>query len=236
MAPRASHSAWKSARSTWRPVSAAGRPTWWRQAQVPSGSWTELWRTPRRNDDTERVGLNWTVRSRISSKVANVSGPDRKAAMSDVLSPSTPGVMSTSRSRCTRCGCRVARAIEVAPPSDIPTTARASGAKRPTTWATSSAMEEVSSHAESWGQSECPWPGRSTARSGRSSARATVSHVWAFCPPPWTSTSSGGPSPQTRALTRRPGATSTDSRRTTGGPSNGRPASSAFSWKSENSS
>ena len=82
----ASHRAWKSARSTCRPVSAGGRPTWWRQAHVPSGSWTELWRTPRRREDSDRVGLNWMVRSRISSKVANVSGPDRKAAMSDVLS------------------------------------------------------------------------------------------------------------------------------------------------------
>ena len=119
-----------SARSTCSPGSMAGRPSWWRHVQVPSGSWTELCRTPRRSEDTERVGLNWTVRSRISSKVANVSGPDRKAAMSDVLSPVTPGVMSTSRSRGPGRGWRVARAMAVAPPRDMPTTARASGRQR----------------------------------------------------------------------------------------------------------
>ena len=42
------------------------------------------------------------------------------------------------------------------------------------------------------GQSEWPCPGRSTATSGRPRARATVSQVWAFWPPPWRNTISGG--------------------------------------------
>ena len=75
------------------------------------------------------------------------------------------------------------------------------------------------STARSSRQSECPCPGRSTATSGRSSARATVSHVWAFWAPPCTSTRSGSASPHTRALTRRPSPASTNSRRTAGGPS-----------------
>ena len=66
--------------------------------------------------------------------------------------------------------------------------------------------------------SEWPWPGRSTATSGRSRARATVSQVWAFCAPPWISTSSGGAAPHTRALIRRDGPTSTNALRTSGGP------------------
>ena len=43
-------------------------------SSVPSSRWTALWSTPRRSDDTDRVGLNWMVRSRISSKEAKVMG------------------------------------------------------------------------------------------------------------------------------------------------------------------
>ena len=63
-----------------------------------------------------------------------------------------------------------------------------------------------------------------------------MSQVWAFWPPPWMNTIRAGSDPHTRALTRRPAPTSTDSRRTVGGPDQGRPASVAFSSKSENSS
>ncbi len=104
------------------------------------------------------------------------------------------------------------------------------------TTATSSAMARGLSTASSPGQSEWPCPGRSTATRGRSRARATVSQVWAFWPPPWMKTTSAGPVPHTSALIRRPGATSTNSRRTVGGPVQGSPTSLAFSWKSENSS
>ena len=49
-------------------------------------------------------------------------------------------------------------------------------------------------------------------------------------------TSSGSPSPQTRALTSWPGPAGTDSRRTAGGPAQASPASAAFSGSSPNSS
>src|SRR6185437_13603525 len=65
---------------------------------------------------------------------------------------------------------------------------------------------------------------------------ATVSQVWAFWAPPWRSTSSGSPAPHTRALRERSGPTVTEARRTTGGPSQGGPNSSAFSWNSPSSS
>ncbi len=69
--------------------------------------------------------------------------------------------------------------------------------------------------------SECPWPGRSMATRGRASARATVSQVWAFWAPPWSSTSSGSASPHTSELSWRPSSIATDRRSTTGGPSIG---------------
>src|SRR4051794_39303646 len=72
--------------------------------------------------------------------------------------------------------------------------------------------------------------------SGRSRASATVSQVCAFCAPPCRNTNSGAARPHTSALNRRPGSTSTNSRRTAGGPANGSPNSSAFSWNSANSS
>ena len=102
--------------------------------------------------------------------------------------------------------------------------------------ATSSAIDPGSRARLSPGQSECPCPGRSMAASGRSRASATVSQVWAFWPPPWRNTICGASDPHNRALTRRPGATSTHSRRTVGGPVQVRPASLAFSSNRENSS
>ena len=144
------------------------------------------------------------------------------------LASSVPGVTSTTANRRTRSGWRADRQSAVRPPSDMPTTMRGMGASERRATATSSA---------SWGgeyswsgrQSEWPWPGRSTATSGRSSASATVSQVWAFWAPPWSSTISGSRVPQTRALTDRSGATSTARRSTVGCPRHGRPASSAFS-------
>src|SRR5207249_10233140 len=76
----------------------------------------------------------------------------------------------------------------------------------------------------------------SAATRGGPSGRTRVSHVCAFGAPPWSSTSSGRPSPQTRALTRRPSPTSTNRRSTAGGPAHGRPASSAFSRNRPSSS
>ncbi|MEZ5165267.1 MAG: hypothetical protein R2695_01800 [Acidimicrobiales bacterium] len=57
------------------------------------------------------------------------------------------------------------------------------------------------------------------ATSGRRSFIATVSHVWAFCAPPWISTNSGSPVPQTRADSASPEASGTATRRTNGGSS-----------------
>ena len=190
---------------------------------------------PRRSDDSVRVGLNSMVRASSSSKLGKVSGPSMKATIAWALSPSTPGVTSTSTSRSTTSGCWSVRASAVMPPSDMPTTGIGVGASEATRVATSVAFARTF-RLPLIPPSEWPWPGRSMATSGRPRAMATVSQVWAFWAPPCTSTSSGGPSPHTSALSRRPGATSTNSRRTVGGPSYGSPNSSAFSWKYENSS
>ncbi len=74
--------------------------------------------------------------------------------MSELLAWSTPGVMSTRTSFGTSSGCRAARAIEVTPPRDMPTTIRAPGASRPMATATSSAIAAGSSARASPGQSE----------------------------------------------------------------------------------
>ena len=66
-------------------------------------------------------------------------------------------------------------------------------------------------------------------------AMTTVSHVWAFCAPPWTSTTSGGPSPHTRPETTLPSSTSTLRRSTTTSAGAGSPYSLQFSCRSENS-
>ena len=86
------------------------------------------------------------VRSRISSKEAKLSGPAKKAAMSELFSRVTPGVMSIRASLPTRPGWARARAIEVAPPSDIPTTMRAVGARVPITTATSVGHDPGTQH------------------------------------------------------------------------------------------
>ena len=94
--------------------------------------------------------------------------------------------------------------------------------------ATSSAMARGPSSRASRRQSECPWPGRSIATSGRPRASATVSHVWAFWAPPCSSTSSGGavaPHQGAELDARRPPAT--DCRRTPAGP-RGQPDSAAL--------
>ena len=137
----------------------------------------------------------------MSSKEAKLSGPAKKAAMSDPFFSLTPGVTSTSASRGASSGCRAAVARAVMPPRDMPTNRRDSGASIAMTWAMSSAMAAGSRARLSPGQSEWPCPGRSMATSGRCMASATVSQVWAFCPPPWTRTRSAGASPHTRALT-----------------------------------
>ena len=187
---------------------------------------------PRRSDDSVRVGLCSIVRASSSSKLANVAGPRTKSRIALAFSPVTPGVTSTSTSDRTSSGATSVRAIEVSPPSDMPTTPRASGARRRTASARSGASSSGRLRPSAGAAaSEWPWPGRSTATSGRSSARATVSQVWAFCAPPWTSTSSGSDVPHTSALTRRPSSSSTSSRRTAGGPSYGMPYSDALSAK-----
>ena len=76
----------------------------WRQTQLPSSSWTALCRMPRRNEDSERVGLYSTVRARMSSKLAKVGGPSRKAMMGEAFLSLTPGVTSIRASRGTRSG------------------------------------------------------------------------------------------------------------------------------------
>ncbi len=99
-----------------------------------------LWRIPRRSDDSVRVGLNSMVRASSSSKLSNDSGPWTKALITEDFSRVTPGVMSTRTAARTRSGWAAARAMVVSPPSDMPTTARACGAKRRITSATSAAL------------------------------------------------------------------------------------------------
>ena len=67
------------------------------------------------------------------------------------------------------------------------------------------------------------------ATAGKPSAMTVVSHVWAFCAPPWMNTTWGVAVPHTNALTSRPSATTTRSRRTVGGTSKASPYSAAFS-------
>ena len=204
MRSRSSHSEPKSTEPTCMPLEPAGRPSWWRQVQVPSSRWTELWRTPRRSEDSDRVGLNWMVRSRISSKEAKVSGPARKAAMSELFSWVDPrGDVDQGQLAPPARDGPAARAMEVSPAERHPHHQPGRGGQ---------AVDDrghVLGHGRrdrarsaSPGQSEWPCPGRSTATSGRPRARATVSQVWAFWPPPWMSTSSAVAVPHTRALTR----------------------------------
>ncbi len=124
--------------------------------------------------------------------------------------------------------------MAVRPPSDMPTTTRARGAWAATTAATSSARF-IGLYAPSARQSECPWPGRSTATAGRPSANATVSQVWAFWAPPWRYTISGSSLPHRSALIER-SSTFVSMRATGGNSATSRSNSSMFSWKSPNSS
>ena len=199
---------------------------------------TALCRMPRRSDDSERVGLNSTVRARISSKSANDSGPFTNAAIAEAFSRFTPGVTSTSTSAPHELGRRAASAIAVRPPSDMPTTARGVGRERAdgdrdvgrrcSATAETSPRRRRRSGRGPAGRSRraggraparrCPTCGRSGRRRAAARARAR-------------------PSPQTSALEpplgvdvdRTRGARSADRRRAS-------PNSSAFSWNSPNSS
>ena len=110
---------------------------------------------PRRNEDSERVGLNRTVRSRISSKLANDSGPAMNEVMADALSRFTPGVTSTITSLRTSSGASAVSASAVMPPSDMPTTIAASGASSRTATATAFAFS-AGQYALSSRQSDRP--------------------------------------------------------------------------------
>ena len=109
----------------------------------------------------------------------SVCGPSTKSMMACALRRLTPGVMSTSTSRRTSSGHRAASAVAVMPPSDMPTTAAAWGARRST-----ALRDRLGQVVRAVGAvvapAEWPCPGRSKATSGRSRARATVSHVCAF--------------------------------------------------------
>ena len=152
---------------------------------------------PRRRDDSERPGLCSIVRASRSSKLSKLAGPLMKLVIGAAFSAFTPGVTSTSTSARTSSGAWAASARDDTPPRDMPTTPRASGASSAMTVARSRPLLRAEMEP-SGPPSEWPCPGRSIARSGRPSARATVSQVWAFCAPPCTSTISGGPLPQTR--------------------------------------
>jgi hypothetical protein len=97
--------------------------------------------------------LNATVRSRISSKLANDSGPFTKLVIADAFSRFTPGVTSTSASLRTSAGDCALSASAVSPPSDMPTIASASGATASTTVATARAFS-AGQYARSSRQSE----------------------------------------------------------------------------------
>ena len=125
----------------------------------------------------------------------------------------------------TRSGCRAGEGERGEPPSDMPDDGVGVGRQRlRSTSATSAALPCGPAACRRRRPSEWPWPGRSTATSGRPSASATVSHVWAFWAPPWQEHELGGPvAPHQRAERagrRRPRPAS---RRTAGGPSKGEP-------------
>ena len=82
------------------------------------------------------------------SKLSKLSGPLMNSAMVDDFRSLTPGVTSTSTTLRTSSGAWSASAIVVIPPSDMPTTAAASGAKVRTATATSSALAATST--EPW--------------------------------------------------------------------------------------
>ena len=190
---------------------------------------------PRRNDDSDRVGLCSIVRARRSSKLSKLAGPLMKLVTGAAFSAFTPGVMSTRTRARTSSGACAARAREDIPPSDMPTTPRAAGRARPRPWRGRGRCRpprrSLRAHRRS-GRARagpppragargpaprCPRCGRSAPRRGRGRARA------ARCPRPgWR------PCDRARPRGRRGGPS--------GGPRYGRPYSAAFSWNSPNSS
>ena len=231
----ASHSGAKSA-ARGRAARSASRKRACRHTHVPSSRWTALCRMPRRSDETERVGLNWTVRSRISSKLAKLSGPLTKLVMAVAFSAVTPGVTSTSTTARTSSGCRSADGQGGQPAERHPDHAAGLGRQRSHRGGdvVRARRRGRANHAarrrsdrDRAGRSPraagrgpgppCPRCGRSALRRGAAPARADAT-------------------PHTSELRRRPGPTSTASRRTTGGASKGSPNSSAFSWNIESSS
>ena len=192
---------------------------------------------PRRSDDSERVGLCSIVRARRSSKLAKRCGPLTKSMIAFAFSFVVPGGDVDQHQPADEVGARRPRA-----PSTSGRRATCRRRRRPRAPAPRRRRRRRRP-----GSRACR-PGRRARTSdraragrrrpaGRSRASATVSQVWAFCAPPWTSTSSGGDvAPHERADTRRPPPTSTSARRTIGGPAHVRPYSEAFSWNSPNSS
>ena len=104
------------------------------------GSSTALCRTPRRNDDSDRVGLNAMVRSRISSKVSKYSGPSMNCTMVDAFSWFTPGRHVDEAERRHEIGRASGERDRVRPPSDMPTTSRSCGASSRTAASTATAF------------------------------------------------------------------------------------------------
>ena len=82
---------------------------------------------PRRSDDSDRVGLNWAVSSRSSSRLAKLRGPFTKSVMCLDRAPVIPGTTSTRTTVRTSSGASRVSAMVVRPPSDMPTTAAADG-------------------------------------------------------------------------------------------------------------
>ena len=137
----------------------------------------------KRRDGPRRVVLDRPGQDRVESP-ENWLGPRTKSVMAFAFSALTPGVTSTSTSSPDQLRVSVGKRQGRHPPIDIPITAPAPGASASMTTATSSAV--VGRFRPTWrGPSECPWPGRSMAKSGRAKAKATVSQVWAFWAPPW---------------------------------------------------
>ena len=153
---------------------------------------------------SERVGLCATVRATSSSRLAKSPGPSMKSVMWRAFSGVSPGVTSIRPSRGRPAVLAPRRARATRPPSDMPTTA-ARGRCRAHRAARRRRVRAPDVARAAGGRSEWPWPGRSIARRGRPSARATVSNVWAFCAPPCSRTSWGAARPQRSALRRRPG-------------------------------
>ena len=99
------------------------------------GASGRAWRTPRRTAEAGRRGEAWTASSAISSRLAN----ERCSAISWVVPRSDlvicaraavePGVTSTMTARLTRSGLVAASRISVSPPSDMPMTPEAAGAR-----------------------------------------------------------------------------------------------------------